>query len=312
MRVLVTGATGFVGSNLIRRLSEEDIEVFAVDQNSLPAGLTDLEKNGRLHFFVGDIVDYDSMAMIISDARLDYIFHVAAFIPGEPDAARDRCLKVNIEGTQNILEASKNSSTRGVILSSTCDIYGQQDDFPISEKAEIRIRNFYSLSKYCAELYAKQYYTKFGVNLIILRYAGIYGPGKETGVVSNFINNVIKNLPPRIDNDGSKTKDLIHVYDVVEANILALKKIEQIGLDIFNISSNEEISLRNLAEKIIGLASSNLVPVYVEKTLKERQVFDNSKARKMLGFKTMSLDEGIRQFIDWKKKVVRIEKDPQH
>lgn len=304
MRVLVTGAAGFVGSNLIRRLSKEDIELFAIDKKSLPAGLTDLEKNGRLHFFVGDIVDYDFVTMTISDARLDYIFHVAALIPSEPDVARDRCLKVNIEGTQNILEASKNSGLRGVILSSSCDLYGQQDDFPISEKAEIRIQNFYSLSKYCAELYAKQYYTKFRVNLIILRYAGIYGPGKETGVVSKFINNVIKYLPPRIDNDGSKTKDLIHINDVVEANILALKKIEQIGLDIFNISSNEEISLRQLAEKIIGLVGSNLVPVYGEKTSNERQVFDNSKARKILGFEPMSLDEGIRQFIDWKKKVV--------
>jgi len=302
VRILVTGASGFVGSKLVKRLVEDGFDILAVDQNSLPIELINLEKQGRLCFFKGDIVNYSFLSEAITRfGKVDYICHVAAKIPSKANDEIGECLRVNIKGTQNILEIARVGKVKGMVLSSTCDLYGRQNNFPISEEAEVLIRNFYSLSKYCAELYAKEYFNKFGVKTVVLRYAGIYGPGKNSGAVNNFIASALSNEPPKIDNDGIKTKDVIHVYDIVNANVLAIKKVDEIGFDTINISSNQEVSLRDLAGMFIRLVGRDIAPICGAKATNERLVFDNRKAKKILNFGPMLIEEGLKQFIAFKR-----------
>lgn len=265
-KVLVTGANGFIGSNLCKSLTQGGYHV------------VDLGKT--------DIRDFKEISKILKKHKPYGVFHMAAILPsGENRVFFD----VNVKGTFNLLEACRLSGVRKFIYSSSMSVYGKDIKYlPVDEKHPINPYDFYSLTKFLGEELVKLY----NFDSVILRYSGVYGPGKEQGAVANFIRNAKLNKPLKILNNISW--DIIYVKDVVEANIKAFEKADKLRFEIINIGSGKEINIKDLAEKIIEITGSKSKIISNKTSPCLHFYFNINKAKKLLNFKPQSYDTSLK------------------
>jgi UDP-glucose 4-epimerase len=255
MKILVTGAAGFIGSNLANTLiqqikdqtqhtmeqrptiqenyvyregNSECGEVIALDDLSL-GSTSNLSK--EIKFVRGSVMDYD---LVLEVSRgCDYIFHQAA-LSSSPMFIEDprKGIDINVMGFMNIMESAKRNKVRKVIYASSSSLYNGLP-IPYRESANITPKTFYESSFYCRETIARTYNLEYGVNSIGLRYFSVYGPNeKHKGRFANNISQFIwdmaeKKKSPIIYGDGNQTRDFTFVDDVVQANILAMNGIKQ-------------------------------------------------------------------------------------
>lgn len=240
MKCLVTGGAGFIGSHIQDKLIELGHEVAVLD--NLRSGKRE-NINPQAKFFEVDIVDKSGLEKAFLEFKPEVIFHLAA--QNEVPYSMDHPFedeKMNILGTLNLLQTSKESGVKKFIYSNTGGaFYGDvpEKDLPISEDHPIgKPTSFYGVSKNCAEVYVKLYGHVFKLPWVSLRYSNVYGPrqdgNKEAGVVAIFTQKLLAHDPPFIFGDGLNTRDYIYVMDVVEANIKAL---DFEASDAFNIST---------------------------------------------------------------------------
>ena len=299
MNILVTGATGFIGSHLCRALLEEDHEVFGLSRSREDGRLASLTSHDCFHVVSGDVRSLPAIQSIIEQNNVDAVIHLAAYATyGITEADQNPAyLENNVAGTLSILQASLLSKCSRVIYSSTRDVYGVPRYLPLDESHPTKPLNFYGLTKLQGESYCDFYARNYGLHCMVLRYAGVYGPGKNKGAICNFIRAALENQPLKISSDANQTRDFVYVKDVVSATVKALDIVSEVGFDTLNIGSGRETSLNELAAKIIGLTGASIDFACAPGDSDDRFVLDITRAQRVLGYKPRSIDDALSEFI---------------
>jgi UDP-glucose 4-epimerase len=304
MNVLVTGGSGFIGSNLVDRLIDEGMDTFVIDDLS-----TGKQKflNQEATFYQSDILDKKKLIEIFEKVKPKAVFHLAAQIDVQSsinDPTHDS--QINILGTINIIELCKTYNSK-LIYSSSAAVYGTPLYLPVCEQHNIHPLSNYGISKYTPELYIRCYGQLYNLKYTILRYANVYGPRQfpkgEGGVISIFINKMMNNETPAIFGNGNQTRDFIFVEDVVAANLSALNS-EKSGT--YNISTNKAFSINELIDKINNILNKNIIPVYKHERIGdiEHSCLDNELAKMELNWQPKySIIEGLAKTCHYNKKI---------
>ena len=308
MKILITGAGGFIGSHMVERcvMQGYDTRAFVRYKSNNQWGW--LENSKYIHDFeiiTGDIRDYDSVRKAISGCNA--VIHMAALI-GIPYSYISPLayVKTNIEGTYNVLEASREHSLRNVIITSTSETYGSAQYVPIDEKHSYVGQSPYSATKIAADQLAKSYHKSFHVPVTIARPFNTYGPRQSArAVIPAVVSQILKGDGEIKLGNVTPTRDLTFVEDTVNAFIEILKNDSLRG-EAVNIGNNEEISIGNLAELIAHIMKKEISVVTDENRVRtnasevDRLRCDNTKIMENTSWKPrVSLNEGLERTIQW-------------
>lgn len=303
MKILVTGGAGFAGSHIVDRLIEAGHEVVVID--NLFTGSKD-NLNPQAKFFQMDIND-PSLHDLIEAERIEAISHHAAQIKVPLSIKEPRLdAQINIMGTINLLEASRKFGLRFVFAASAA-MYGTPEYLPIDEEHPMKPLSFYGLSKKVDEEYIRMYGEQYGLSYAILRYANIYGPRQgrygEGGVVSIFLEQMIKGEELMIEGDGGATRDYIYIEDVADANLIALTSDRSMTV---NISTATQVSVNELYREMKRLTGYAQEAVHGPARIGDiyHSSMCNQKAAAELEWKPKtSLAEGLAKTIAWGRSV---------
>jgi nucleoside-diphosphate-sugar epimerase len=305
MRVLVTGAAGFIGSHLCRRLVAEGHEVVGVDDCSdgSPDNLTGVPE---VRLALADVRD---VAAIADAARgCDLVLHHAAMksVPRSvrlPEATTD----VNVGGTLNVLLAARDAGAR-VVFASSSSVYGDQDAFPLREELPPLPRSPYAATKLAGEALVRSFWHSFGVGAISLRYFNVYGPWQDpaseyAAVIPRFTVAHLEGRSPVIYGDGAQARDFTYVDDVVEANLLAARAPEPALGGVFNVGGGRSpTTIAELERMIAAMTGSSAQPVFEPAREGDirRSEADVSAARAAFGYDPrVDIAEGVRRTVAW-------------
>lgn len=302
-KVLVTGGAGFVGSNLVKRLiTGYGCEVTVLDD--FFTGDTANLSGCAVEVIKGCVTDTEMMGKVTQGK--DVIFHLAArnIIVSTTKPRED--MNVNVIGTFNVLEAAKLNRVPRVVYTSTSSIYGNPRYLPINEDELPKFLNFYSVSKFAGESYAKTFYELYDLPVTVVRYSNVYGPNQSPrnpycGVIGKFIAAALKGESLNIHGDGEQTRDYTYVDDACEATILAALSPKAIG-EVYNIGTGVETSVNRLAQHIVKLSESLSEIEYIDKRDIDnirRRVLNIEKIRNHLKFSpTCTLAKGLKATIE--------------
>lgn len=298
MNILVTGATGFIGSHLCHELVRRGYDVCALSYSGNAENVRPLLQQPNFHLIRGDIREREAICQLLKDHNIGAIFHLAAQLPRITDHDNPfLSLDINARGTLNLLSAAGSNNIDRFIYSSSIDVYSEPPErLPVDEKHPTRPRTHYGIGKLGGEVYA-QLYAKLA-KVTVLRYSIVYGRGgKKGGAVNRFIHQALDNNPLTIHGDGNQSNDFVYIKDVIKANLLALERDKP---GIYNIGSGEETSIKTLARTILQLtgSSSNVRFTAEESNRPFRFVLDIGLANRVLGYQPCSLREGIDRYIN--------------
>ena len=286
MRILVTGGAGFIGSHLCEKLVQEGHSVTALDDLST-GRISNVENLNEPSFnlVIGSILDKDLLANLIHEA--DYIFHLAAAV-GVFNIVNNPLdsLLTNIRGTENVLEAASLKKIP-VFVASSSEVYGKNVSDALKENDDrilgspVTLRWSYSEAKAIDESLAFAYFVEKGLETRIVRFFNTVGPrqlGAYGMVVPRFVKSAISNEPLTIYGNGNQTRCFAHVYDVIEA-INAIAFAENTIGKVINIGNNFEISINDLAQKIITETNSSSDIEYIEYEIAYGNGFEDMERR---------------------------------
>ena len=308
--VLITGASGLLGSWLTAALLQRGATVVALVRDDDPGSRLFAESIGnRCRIVSGDLVDISDCARAINDHDVDVIFHLGAQTLVGP-ALRDplACFESNIRGTYNLLEAARRLSSlvKTVVVASSDKAYGESDTLPYTEDMPLKGRHPYDVSKSCADLLSSTYARTYGMNVTIARCGNIYGGGdlNWSRIVPGTIRWLLAGERPILRSDGTSVRDYVYVRDVVDAYIgLAEQSARsEINGEAFNFSPESRATVLEIVQKIAQLMNVETEPIVLANSRSEigAQTLDASKAKRLLGWSARwSLDDGLRETIDW-------------
>lgn len=307
---LITGGAGFIGSNIVQYLFNNNagkIRVLDNFSNGLLKNISQFIGHKNFDFIEGDIRDYETCKKCCEG--IDYVSHQAA-LGSVPRSIKDPITtnEVNANGFLNMILAAKESSVKRFIYASTSAIYGDHPALPKKEEQTGNPLSPYAVSKKTNELYAQVFSNTFKIETIGLRYFNVFGPnqspsGPYAAVIPLFIQSVIDNKPPFIDGDGEQTRDFTFVDNVVQANIRALLTTNSEAINrVYNVALGERVSINELFNIIARIYKSDIKPVYREKRSGDVRdsLADISAAKKLLSYNPLiGLDEGLALTIEW-------------
>ena len=317
MKYLITGGSGFIGSHLTERLLDQGHSVTIIDNLSTGSDDNLLKIKKVLKFHHGNILDKPLMEELIAES--DYVVHLAAAL-GVLNIINKplESLKTNIQGTEVVLEASEKFS-KPVLIASTSEIYGKNDKVPLNEEDDriighpLKSRWSYSEAKAVDESLAYFYYLEKKLPVRIVRFFNTVGPrqvGHYGMVLPRFVNAALKNEPLSVYGSGDQIRCFCHVDDAVRALLLVMDSEKAIG-QVFNVGNNQQITIMELAKKVIELtgSSSTIEKIAYEKAYPEgfedmqRRVPDISKIKQVLGWTPeINLDQIIKDIAAFNSK----------
>jgi len=290
VRILITGASGFIGKNLTSYLMKKSHAIIGADLRS-----------GDV---IGDVTDVSFVLETLAKQDFDSIIHLAAIADiraciNDPYS----CYKVNSFGTLNMLELAIRKRVRRFVYSSSANVYGVPTELPVKETAPLSPRTPYDYSKVLSENLIQSYGRHRGLPFVILRSWKLFGEHDvPTTAVSRFINACLKGEPIQLFNSGRDTTDPYHIENYCYAVQLCLERDEAVG-EAFNIGTGNEVSIRQLAESIKKLTNSDsklvdLPPRTPEEAQPMRSYPSIDKIKGKLGYEPiLSLEEGLRRTI---------------
>lgn len=316
MKILVTGAAGFIGSNLVAELLARGHVVQGFDNLSQGSSLNLTDVIGHASFDLRQADIRDAAAMLAAADGCEVIVHLAAYkIPRYGDAYET--LMINGFGSEIVAQTAAQTGAK-IVAASTSDVYGKNPAVPFSEEMDSIIgspkvkRWAYAVSKMFEEQLLLACHDRFGVDVVLLRFFGGYGPNQNLtwwgGPQSVFIEKALDGEPLPVHGDGSQTRSFTYVTDHVAGIVAAIEKPDADNL-VVNLGAVDEISIRSLAELIWRLVQGDDAPVKIETVPYEsfgryedvvRRVPDISRARELLGFEPkVDLPKGLRNTIEW-------------
>ena len=309
-KVLVTGSCGFIGSHLVERLLEEGCEIRAfVLYNSFNSlGWLDSlpkEKLKKIDIIAGDVRDSNNVKK--ATVGIDVVFHLAALI-GIPFSynSPESYLDTNIRGTLNILQNARDNNVKKVLITSTSEVYGTALYAPIDEKHPRQGQSPYSATKIAADAIAESFYRSFGLPVTIVRPFNTYGPRQSArAIVPTIITQLLSGKSVIELGDLRPTRDLLYVKDTVEAFVRIAQSDKTVGEEV-NIATGKEISVRELAGKLVSIINPNARIAIDKKRMrpKKSEVYrllgSNKKLKMLTGWRSAySIDEGLKETVGW-------------
>ena len=281
MKCLVTGGAGFIGSHLVNRLVNDGHDVGVID--NLSTGKKE-NINPKVKFYRLDVTQMRRPTDSFMFTDVDIVFHLAAFPRVEPSIKEPMFAhEVNVNGTLNVLNASRKHNVKRFIFTSTSAVYGDAV-VPTTEKTELNPMSPYALHKLIGEQYCKLFSELYDIETVCLRYSNAYGEGQPTegaycNVMGIFTQQKQKGKKLTIVGDGEQRRDFVYIDDIVDANIKCMNYSSKLKGDIFNIGYGKNYSVNQIAEWTGG-ETTNIEPrIEPRKTL-----LDSSKAKSVLGW----------------------------
>ena len=315
MNVLVTGGAGFIGSHLCDALVKRGHRVIALDNISTGSydNIEHLLGHRNFEFVLGSILNADLVDDLVS--RSDAVFHLAAAVGVHLIVEKPlQSLATNIRGSEIVFEKAHKYEAR-ILVASTSEIYGKNTSDRLGEEDDrilgspLKSRWSYSEAKAIDEILAYTYWKEKGLETVIVRLFNTVGP-RQTGhygmVIPRFVSQAVRGEPVTVYGDGSQTRCFCYVGDVISGMMALMNHGEAFG-KVFNLGGTEEISMSELAERVIDMSGSSSKIRYMtyEEAYEEgfedmqRRVPDTTRARELIGFEpTVDLDGIIRSVVD--------------
>lgn len=293
--VLVTGASGFVGSHLVRKLASKKAKVISLSKKK-----------------EGSVEDFEKLRDIIKKYKINTIFHLAAQPIVEVGQTNPiSTFEVNIRGTWNVLESARENNVQKVIIASTVHVYGDNPNVPFKEDYFPQPSRPYETSKACADLLAQSYADTYNLPVEIPRFVNIYGPGdfNFSRLIPKVIKSILSGEQPEVWDIGS-VRDFLYIDDAINAYLMLAQKklVDGRRLRVFNFGTGKPIKIYDLVLKIIRL-SNKKIKIKIENRPEERsneikkQYPSVAKAKIVLNwYPKISLDEGLAKTFRWYQK----------
>ena len=307
---LVTGAAGFIGSNLCEAILEKGCKVKALDDLSTgkQANVDLFADNPDYTFIKGDIKD--PQTCMDACEGVDYVLHQAAWgsVPRSLEMPQFYC-KNNIDGTLNMLEAARQKGVKKFVYASSSSVYGDEPNLPKTEGREGNLLSPYALTKRCDEEWAKLYTKLNGLDTYGMRYYNVFGrrqdpDGAYAAVIPKFLKQLMRGETPTINGDGKQSRDFTYIDNVIEANLKACLAPHEAAGEAFNIAYGGREYLIDIYYGLTKALGVDVEPNFGpdRKGDIKHSNADISKARKLLGYDPdYSFQDGIRLAIDWYK-----------
>ena len=304
IKILITGGAGNVGGALARKLVENQ-NYYVVIADDLSTGSKSKLPSSEFKnwaFVYCDVNRYKEISEIMLVHQFNFVFHYAAVVGVKRTQENPIMVLNDIEGIRNVLQLSKNTSVKRVFFSSSSEVYGEPVELPQNEETTpLNSRVPYAVVKNVGESYFRSFNKSFGLPFTIFRFFNTYGPNQSIDfVVSKFLCSALKDQDITIFGDGKQTRTFCYVSD----NVNVCLKIFEENLEmngVINIGGAEEITIVELAQLIIEKTNSNSKIVHLPPLPEgdmSRRMPDNSKMKKILGGKLISIEDGIEKMIN--------------
>lgn len=299
MKALVTGGAGFIGSHLTQLLLENGHEVIALDnlRSGRLSNFDEFKDNPNLRFVEADICSADAIRPHFEG--VDWVFHMAALADVVPSIESPRdYFEVNVDGTFNVLECSKEAGVKRFLYTASSSCYGIPENYPTSEDAPIQPQYPYALTKFLGEELVMHWEQVYKMPCLSLRLFNVYGPRARTtgtygAVFGVFLTQKLNNKPMTVVGNGSQTRDFTFVKDVARAFLAAAES--SVSGEIFNVGSGNHYSVN----RIVELLSGDSVNIPKRPGEPDCTFADTTKIEKMLRFKAETpFEEGVKQLLE--------------
>ncbi len=297
-RIVITGGAGFIGSHIAERLVECGARVVIIDDFS--SGHRHNIPDGVAEIIEGSILDDNVLADSINGAR--FVFHEAAMV-SVPESVEhpERCMRINVEGTQRVLSASASAGVKRLVFAASAAAYGNEPTLPCTEDAAPDAWSPYAASKIAGEQLLKSFARCTPLSTVSLRYFNVFGPRQDpnsayAAVISAFADRLLRGEQPTIFGDGKQTRDFVAVANVVDANLLAASCPSDLRGDVFNIGTGQRSSLLDVLRAMAGAVNMPADPILADTRPGDVRdsVADISRARDRLGYKpAVGLEAGL-------------------
>ena len=305
-KILVTGGSGFVGSNLILQLLDNKNEIFSFDNYSRNSFSNKQLQNENVNLIEGDISNKDDLKKIPKD--VDFVYHLAA-VNGTKYFYEmpEKVLQVNLKGTFNLMEWIKSTDTKRIFFTSSSEVYGFPSIFPTPENSILSVpdptnpRFSYSSSKITGEIIIINFARSLGIEYTIGRLHNAYGPkmGFEH-VIPEFIRKAVKKEKFLVNGDGTESRSFCYISDIVE-EIKLITSNSNGKNEIFNIGNPTETTINQLIIELENIHGSEILPIYTkfDNPGTKRRVPDISKIKKLGFTPKISLRDGLKKTYQW-------------
>lgn len=314
-RILVTGATGLLGSWLTKRMLELEADVVCLVRDWIPESELMLSQSiGRVKVIRGDVRNEKLLERTLGEYEVDTVLHLAAqTIVTIANRNPLSTFETNISGTWSLLEACRRSPTvKQVVLASSDKAYGEHETLPYTEETPLRGTYPYDVSKSCADLLARSYSATFGLPVATTRCGNFFGGGdlNWNRIVPGTIRSVLRGRDPTIRSDGKLVRDYFYVEDAAAANVLLAERLSEnrsLRGEAFNFSYERPMSVIEMVGLVLRLMHSDLKPEIRNEGKDEipRQYLSAEKARKILNWTpSFTLEGGLKRTIEWYRQLL--------
>jgi nucleoside-diphosphate-sugar epimerase len=310
VRFLVTGGAGFIGSNLVEYLLENNHDVVVIDNLYSTNGSShNLQPFMKDITFVNEDINDPVALKYAFEGGIDYIFHEAAI----PSVQRSvdfpiKTNHANVSGTLKLLQAANHYNVKRIVMAGSSSVYGNTPVLPKVETMPMNPLSPYAIQKAAGEMYFKAFAALHDIETVVLRYFNVFGPKQDpnsqySAVIPKFIKLMHLNQSPTINGDGEHSRDFTYIDNVTEANMLALQApAEKVSGKVFNIACGSRIKLTTLVNKLNKIMGKDIKPIYGDPKPGDVQhsLADITQARECLKYRPrVSVDEGLKKTVEF-------------